>query len=255
MTTPFQEAGYTEDTIFRVANRATFFTVGERVKLATDDGTHSPNFRPIFPGAPNPCHLDKLEAVEGPGSTEKPKFLGIFAPGAQTPYKTFGNYEAADEEARRLNKTPSPRRYTAVRMHLPGGLDKWFVSAALSTGAAYEGYAARFSYENIPLRLVPAPRAEREDFWLVPTSPPTDTEEQPMPNSFHDNRFETRHFIDGVDASKLSEQQLIDAIADSEQEIARLENIQAKSERIAALIKLRKGDIDNMVEVLDARGE
>ena len=45
--TPFEAAGYTKNTIFRVLDNWGNFKKGDLVKIAKDDGTYSPYFRSV----------------------------------------------------------------------------------------------------------------------------------------------------------------------------------------------------------------
>ena len=67
--TPFEEAGYTEDTKFKVIRDRGVLRVGDIVTLDLDDGTEWPYFKiedGISEGCwlPNMTPLDKLEDLE-----------------------------------------------------------------------------------------------------------------------------------------------------------------------------------------------
>lgn len=65
--------------------------------------------------------------------------------------------------------------------------------------------------------------------------------------------FETKVIIFGRDAANLTEQELINAIKQVEGEIARLKEVKTKSKKIAANIADLEGQLNSIVEVLDAR--
>jgi len=64
--------------------------------------------------------------------------------------------------------------------------------------------------------------------------------------------FETKHFINGTDVTSMSEDQMIQAIANGEAEIAKLEALSTKSKTIANKIAAIKATIADIVTHLDA---
>lgn len=85
----------------------------------------------------------------------------------------------------------------------------------------------------------------------TPTQAPTQTpEETPMTTP----AFETKHYIYGTDATKLTASELIAAIGKVENEIAQLKSIKSKSTHIAAQVAALDGMRNSIVTLLDATG-
>lgn len=79
--------------------------------------------------------------------------------------------------------------------------------------------------------------------------PEQTTNEQKEPTMI----YEVKEFVNGIEASKLTDDELIDAIREAEREIGSLETIETKSEAIAKRIADLRAQLKNVVEVLDNR--
>ncbi len=66
-------------------------------------------------------------------------------------------------------------------------------------------------------------------------------------------KIETKTYVDGADASKLSQDQIFDMIARAEKEIVRLEGITSKPRALTAKIKGLHEGIGGLVKISDAR--
>lgn len=65
--------------------------------------------------------------------------------------------------------------------------------------------------------------------------------------------FETRHYVNGADASTLSDEQLIQAMRDLEAEIAALQGVKTESKRIKAKITELNTALIDIRDLLDSR--
>lgn len=80
------------------------------------------------------------------------------------------------------------------------------------------------------------------------TTEPTDNQENNMTLN-----IETKTFINGVDASQLTDAQIFDRIARIELEIDKLGNIRAKSTKLQHAMDMLRKDVDDLVAFVDAR--
>ena len=67
------------------------------------------------------------------------------------------------------------------------------------------------------------------------------------------NVFDTKHYLSGMDIAIMSEAAFIQAVSNVEQQIANLERISIKSDRITKTIKKMKTDLKKAVEMFDSQ--
>lgn len=80
--------------------------------------------------------------------------------------------------------------------------------------------------------------------------PPTETKDEIMSNP----NIETKTFIGGVDAVNLSDDQIFDAIAKVEKQIATLSGVLNKPKKLVAKIEALRDDVQALVDFVDSRG-
>lgn len=103
------------------------------------------------------------------------------------------------------------------------------------------------------LDLIEFDQSECKYYRLVPIADSSPTPKETLMNEIQAPTIETKTFIDGEDASKMTDKQIFQKIAALEAKIDTLSKIRFKPKKLEALIATMTADIEKLVEFVDAR--